>query len=96
MGFTFISGAETDETEKSRVNWARVKGKAENVLRNYKFETLSLFRPAYIKALSEVKPSYSLNKFLNNNLLIILIHAFAAKFNLSEWAQTSKLLTSNL
>ena len=65
MSFTFISGAGTDETEKSHMNWARVKGKAENVLRKYPFKTLSLFRPAYIKALDGVKPSYSINKYFD-------------------------------
>jgi len=63
--FSFISGAGTDETEKSRVYWARVKGKAENVLRKYPFKSLSLFRPAYIKAMAGVKPSYSLNKYFD-------------------------------
>ncbi len=63
MSFSFISGAGTDETEKSRIHWARVKGKAENVLRKYPFRSLALFRPAYIKALDGVKPSYSLNKY---------------------------------
>lgn len=63
MRFAFISGAGTDETEKSRVNWARVKGKAENVLRKYQFRSLSLMRPAYIKALDGVKPSSSMYKY---------------------------------
>ncbi len=65
MSFSFISGAGTDETEKSRVHWARVKGKAENVLRKYPFKSLSLFRPAYIKALNGVKPSNSLYKYFD-------------------------------
>lgn len=63
--FAFISGAGTDGTEKSKVNWARVKGKAENVLRDYQFKSLSLFRPAYIKAMDGVKPSYSINKYFD-------------------------------
>jgi nucleoside-diphosphate-sugar epimerase len=65
LSFTFISGAGTDEAEKSRVHWARVKGKAENVLRKYNFKSLTLFRPAYIKALDGVKPSYSLSKYFD-------------------------------
>ena len=65
MSFSFISGAGTDETEKSRVNWARVKGKTENVLRNYPFRTLSLMRPAYIKALDSVKSSSSMYKYFD-------------------------------
>jgi len=65
MRFAFISGAGTDETEKSSANWARVKGKAENVLKEYGFKSLSLFRPAYIKAMDGVKPSYSISKYLD-------------------------------
>ncbi|MCK4920416.1 MAG: NAD(P)H-binding protein [Bacteroidales bacterium] len=60
MRFSFISGAGTDEKEKSILNWARVKGKAENVLRKYQFKSLSLFRPSYIKALEGVKPTYTM------------------------------------
>ncbi len=63
MHFSFISGAGTDENEKSRMYWARIKGKAENVLRKYPFKSLSLFRPAYVRAMEGVKPSYSLNKY---------------------------------
>ncbi|OQY04534.1 MAG: hypothetical protein B6I20_02830 [Bacteroidetes bacterium 4572_117] len=65
INFAFISGAGTDETEKCRINWANIKGKAENMLRKYPFKSLSLFRPAYIKALEGVEPSYSLNKYFD-------------------------------
>ncbi|MCF8381228.1 MAG: NAD(P)H-binding protein [Bacteroidales bacterium] len=58
MRFTFVSGAGTDETGKSRQNWAVVKGKAENILSNYPFKTVSLFRPAYIKAVDGIKSTY--------------------------------------
>lgn len=58
MRFTFVSGAGTDETGKSRQNWAVVKGNAENVLSNYSFKTVSLFRPAYIKAVDGIKSTY--------------------------------------
>ena len=65
MSFAFISGAGTDETEKSRIYWARVKGKSENVLRKYPFRSLSLLRPAYIKALDGVRPSSSMYKYFD-------------------------------
>jgi len=42
------------------------------VLRKYPFKSLSLFRPAYIKALDGVKPSYSLNKYFDWLLYPIL------------------------
>lgn len=76
ISFSFISGAGTDETETSRTYWSRVKGKAENVLRAYPFKTLSLFRPAYIKALGGVKPSYSLNKYFDWVLYPVLKKLF--------------------
>lgn len=59
MRFSFISGAGTDEKEKSRLNWAVVKGKSENVLSKYQFKSLSLIRPAYIKALGGIKSTYT-------------------------------------
>ena len=84
MSFSFISGAGTDETEKSRVHWARVKGKAENVLREYSFKSLSLFRPAYIKALDGVKPSYSFNKYFDWILYPVLKTLFPKTVITSE------------
>ena len=48
--FCFISGAGTDDTERGRMMWARVKGKAENALRRSGFERLYLFRPGFIKS----------------------------------------------
>lgn len=63
ISFGFISGAGTDETEKSRTNWARVKGRAENVLRDYPFRSLSLFRPAFIKAEKGYKSPHKMYKY---------------------------------
>ena len=48
--FCFISGAGTDDTEKGRMMWARVKGKTENALRRSGFERLYVFRPGFIKS----------------------------------------------
>jgi hypothetical protein len=58
MIFCFVSGAGTDETQKSRMMWARVKGKTENSLKVYPFKALYLFRPAMIMPRKGVKPSY--------------------------------------
>ncbi len=74
--FGFISGAGTDETETSKTYWARTKGKAENILKTYSFKSLSIFRPAYIKALNEVKPSYTLNKYFDWLLYPLLKNIF--------------------
>ena len=79
MSFTFISGAGTDETAKSRMYWARVKGKAENVLLEYPFKSLSLFRPAYIKALDGIKSTYSMYKYFGW-ILYPLLKTFFPKF----------------
>ncbi len=46
--FCFVSGAGTDDTEKGRTMWARVKGKAENYVKRT-FEKSYLFRPGYIR-----------------------------------------------
>lgn len=48
--FCFVSGAGTDESEKGRMMWARVKGATENALRRIGFARLHLFRPAFIKS----------------------------------------------
>jgi uncharacterized protein YbjT (DUF2867 family) len=46
--FCFVSGAGTDATEKSSTLWRRVKGQAENRLREIFGDQLCIFRPAYI------------------------------------------------
>lgn len=65
MTFCFISGAGTDETEKSRMMWARVKGKAENSLKKFPFKNLYLIRPAFIQPLKGVKASYFFYKIFS-------------------------------
>ena len=64
MTFCFISGAGTDETGKSRMMWARVKGKAENSLKSFPFNNLYLFRPAFIHPQKGIKPSYTFYKII--------------------------------
>lgn len=54
----FLSGAGTDGTEKSRLHWARVKGKAENDLSNYNFKAVYNFRPAMIFPSHNEKSNY--------------------------------------
>ena len=60
MTFCFISGAGTDEKEKSRMMWARVKGRAENALKEFPFKNLYLMRPAYIQPMKGVKSNMKL------------------------------------
>jgi uncharacterized protein YbjT (DUF2867 family) len=49
MTFCYVSGAGTDDTLKSRLNWARVKGATENMLKGLPFKNVFLMRPGYIQ-----------------------------------------------
>lgn len=49
MTFCHVSGTSTDSTEKGKVMWARVKGKAENDLMKLPFKSVYNFRPALMK-----------------------------------------------
>ena len=49
MTFCHVSGASTDSTEKGKVMWARIKGKAENDLMKLPFKGVYNFRPALMK-----------------------------------------------
>jgi len=48
LTFVFVSGASTDSTERGRVMWARVKGRAENALQRVGFRAAYAFRPGLI------------------------------------------------
>jgi uncharacterized protein YbjT (DUF2867 family) len=48
LTFVFVSGAGADSTERGRVMWARVKGKAENAVLGMGFRAAYVFRPAAI------------------------------------------------
>ena len=45
MVFTHVTGAHTDGSEKGKVMWARVKGRAENALVRLPFKGVYNFRP---------------------------------------------------
>jgi uncharacterized protein YbjT (DUF2867 family) len=49
MTFIYVSGAGTDSSERSRMMWARVKGKTENDLLKISFRAAYMFRPGYIQ-----------------------------------------------
>lgn len=58
--FSFLSGNGADRTEKSRIPFARYKGKAENGLLKAGYPRLYLFRPAYIYPVDPRKePSFT-------------------------------------
>lgn len=48
LAFCFVSGASTDSTEAGSTMWARVKGKAENLVLGKGFRRAVMFRPGYI------------------------------------------------
>ncbi len=49
MVFVHVTGAHTDGTEKGKVMWARVKGKAENAIARMPFKAVYNFRPSLMK-----------------------------------------------
>lgn len=55
MTFCYVSGAGTDSSEKSRMMWARVKGKTENDLLALGFKSAYMFRPGFIRPLRGIK-----------------------------------------
>ena len=58
--FSFLSGSGADQTEQSRVAFARYKGEAEKALLAAGFPRLYIFRPAYIYPVEPRKePNFS-------------------------------------
>ena len=55
MTFNYVSGQGTDSSEKSRMMWARVKGKTENDLLKIGFKQAFMFRPGMIIPLRGIK-----------------------------------------
>lgn len=55
MTFIYVSGANTDSTEKGSSMWARVKGKTENALQRLPFKSVFLFRPGIIQPLHGIR-----------------------------------------
>jgi uncharacterized protein YbjT (DUF2867 family) len=49
MTFIFVSGAGADSSEKGRLMWARIKGRAENGLAGLPFKAAYSFRPGIIQ-----------------------------------------------
>jgi uncharacterized protein YbjT (DUF2867 family) len=49
MVLVHVSGAHTDGSERGKVMWARVKGKAENALARLPFKAVYNFRPSLMK-----------------------------------------------
>ena len=75
MVFCHVSGAMTDGSEKGRIMWARVKGKAENALLKVGFREVYNFRPGFMKPTPgqrNVKSYYGLIAWLYPILRVLL------------------------
>lgn len=65
MTFCYVSGGGTDSKEKSRLHWARVKGKTENDLMKLPFEQVFNFRPGFIKPIKGLKFTNKYYKYVS-------------------------------
>src|SRR5437879_3574579 len=55
MTFIYRSGAGTDDSERGRAMWARVKGQTENALKQLPFRAAVMFRPGIIQPLHGIR-----------------------------------------
>ena len=77
--FVFVSGANTDSTERGRTMWARVKGAAENALLSMPFRRAFMFRPGIIQPLDRIRSktrAYRLGYVIMAPVLPLLRWAF--------------------
>jgi nucleoside-diphosphate-sugar epimerase len=74
MVFTYVSGAQTDSSEKGRMMWARVKGKTENDLMKLPFRAEYNFRPGAMQPFKGQKNWKSAYK-----LIVKIIKLFSPK-----------------
>jgi hypothetical protein len=61
--FCYVSGSGTDMQEKSRMMWARVKGKTEKALLALPFKAAYMFRPGFIEPMKGVRSRTPLYNF---------------------------------
>jgi uncharacterized protein YbjT (DUF2867 family) len=64
MSFVYVTGMGTDNSEKGRSMWARVKGKTENALLRLPFKAAYMFRPGMIQPLHGIKSKTGLYRAL--------------------------------
>ena len=85
MVFVYVTGASTDSTEKGRVMWARVKGRAENALMKLPFRGVYNFRPGLMKPVAgqkNIKTGYKVGL-----VFMPVLKLFFPLLNLSEVAR---------
>ena len=88
--FTYVSGQGTDRTEKSKIMWARVKGKTENKLLSLPFRKAYMFQPNYIHPERGVKSKVKLY-----NLMYTIFSPFYFLLKLIPNATTSSTSLGN-
>ena len=85
--FCFLSGQGADQTEKSRMAFARYKGAAETALLNTGFPRVHIFRPGYIYPVTPRKEPnlmYTISRFLYPLLRRIYPNIGIASENLAD------------
>ena len=81
MTFVFVSGAGSDSSEKGRVMWARIKGKAENAILRLPFQGY-VFRPGVIQPLHGIRSrttAYNVGYAILRPLIPLLLRAFPGR-----------------
>jgi hypothetical protein len=63
--FCYVTGAGTDETGKSRFQWARVKGQTENDLEKLPFKALYRYRFGFVRPVHGQQHAKSFYKYIN-------------------------------
>lgn len=87
MLFTYVSGAGTDSSEQGNSNWARVKGKTENLILNKGFKNAYAFRPAAILPERGVKSKTKWYNFL----YLVTKPVFPLLYRMKSVTSTSKI-----
>jgi uncharacterized protein YbjT (DUF2867 family) len=86
MTFVFVSGAGSDSSEKGRVMWARIKGKAENAILRLPFQGY-VFRPGVIQPLHGIRSrttAYNVGYAILRPLIPLLRSAFPGRILTTE------------
>lgn len=102
MIFCYVSGANTDSSEKGKQMWARVKGKTENDLMKLPFKAVYNFRPGFMKPSKGAKNvkgiykiinfMYPLFRLINPVYFLTLEEVAKAMINVTERGYDKKIL----
>jgi uncharacterized protein YbjT (DUF2867 family) len=87
MTFCYVSGAGTDNSEKGRLMWARVKGKTENDLMKLSFAQVYNFRPGIIESGKGMKNTIKLYNYFKWLIPIIKLISKNGVVSLAEIGQ---------